>query len=164
MSVFRVFLVRTRNFSHSGKLLYILAPDGSPSNFTQFFYPENQLNFSWVQPGMNVDYWNTDISKNLTWMFVVYYGKMIAKIENRVEVLNGQYFNVTVDRDDGLDIFYSKISSQSNGAEGSATNVTCIVPPLRFCKCSNFVIILEGCIQNPAKHLGWSFFAAIVNS
>ena len=97
-------------------------------------------------------------------MFVVYYGKMIAKIENRVEVLNGQYFNVTVDRDDGLDIFYSKISSQSNGAEGSATNVTCIVPPLRFCKCSNFVIIFEGRIQNPAKHLGWSFFAAIVNS
>ena len=164
MSVFRVFLVRTRNFSHSGKLLYILAPDGSPSNFTQFFYPENQLSFSWVQPGMNVDYWNADISKNLTWMFVVYYGKMIAKIENRVEVLNGQYFNVTVDRADGLDIFYSKISSQSNGAEGSATNITCIVPPLRFCKCSNFVIIFEGRIQNPVKHLGWSFFATIVNS
>ena len=89
---------------------------------------------------------------------------MIAKIENRAEVLNGQYFNVTVDRDDGLDIFYSKISSQSNGAEGSATNVTCIVPSLRFCKCSNFVIIFEGRIQNPVKHLGWSFFATIVNS
>ena len=48
-------------------------------------------------------------------MFVVYYGKMITNTENRVEVLNGQYFNVMVDRDDGLDTFYSKISSQSNG-------------------------------------------------
>ena len=100
------------------------------------FSPENTLSFSWALPGNNVDYWNTDISKNMTGMFVVYYGRMIANTENRVEVLNGQYFNVTVDRDDGLDIFYSKISSQSNGAEGNATNVTCIVPPLRFRKYS----------------------------
>ena len=100
------------------------------------FSPENTLSFSWAQPGNNVDYWNTDISKNMTWIFVVYYGRMIANTENRVEVLNGQYFNVTVDRDDGFDIFYSKISSQSNGAEGNATNVTCIVPPLRFRKYS----------------------------
>ena len=102
------------------------------------FSPENTLSFSWAQPGNNVDYWNTDISKNMTWMFVVYYGRMIANTENRVEVLNGQYFNVTVDRDDGFDIFYSKISSQSNGAEGNATNVTCIVPPLRFRKYSMY--------------------------
>ena len=107
---------------------------------------------------MDVDYWNTDISKNLTWMFVVYYGKMITNTENRVEVLNGQYFNVTVDRDDGLDIFYSKISSQSNGSEGSATDVTCIVPPLRFCKCSNFFTIFQSGIQTQSNIYEMEFF------
>ena len=90
------------------------------------------LHFRWKQPGMNTEYWNTDSSKNSTWFFVINYGRMLLQLEKRVEVPNGAFFNISLERPDFRDIWYTSVSSKSDGKEGNSTNTTCFVPPLTY--------------------------------
>ena len=90
------------------------------------------LHFQWKQPGMNTEYWNTDSSKNSTWFFVINYGRMLLQLEKRVEVPNGAFFNISLERPDFRDIWYTSVSSKSDGKEGNSTNTTCFVPPLTY--------------------------------
>ena len=81
---------------------------------------------------MNTEYWNTDSSKNSTWFFVIYYGKIIVQQGNRVEVPNGAFFNISLEKTGFRDIWYTSVSSKSDGKEGNSTNITCFVPPLTY--------------------------------
>lgn len=98
----------------------------------QYVSQSKILHFRWKQPGMNTEYWNTDSSKNSTWFFVIYYGKMIVQLDKRVEVPNGAFFNISLERPDFRDIWYTSVSSKSDGKEGNSTNTTCFVPPLTY--------------------------------
>ena len=98
----------------------------------QYVSQNKMLYFRWKQPGMNAEYWNTDSSKNSTWFFVIYYGKMIVQLDKRVEVPNGAFFNISLERPDFREIWYTSISSTSDGQEGNSTNITCFVPPLTY--------------------------------
>ena len=109
-----------------------LAPDGPPSNFMQYVSQNKMLYFRWKLPGMNSEYWNTDSSKNSTWFFIIYYGRMIVQRDKRVEVSNGAFFNISLERPDFQDIWYTSISSKSDGKEGNSTNITCFVAPLTY--------------------------------
>ena len=57
---------------------------------------------------------------------------MIVPYDKRVEVPNGAFFNVSLERPDFQDIWYTNISSKSDGKEGNSTNITCFVPPLAY--------------------------------
>ena len=81
---------------------------------------------------MNTEYWNTDSSKNSTWFFVINYGRMLLQLEKRVEVPNGAFFNISLERPDFRDIWYTSVSSKSDEKEGNSTNTTCFVPPLTY--------------------------------
>ena len=98
----------------------------------QYASQNKMLYFRWKQPGMNAEYWNTDSSKNSTWFFVIYYGNMIVQLDKRVEVPNGAFFNISLERPDFRDIWYTSVSSKSDGKEGNSTNTTCFVPPLTY--------------------------------
>ena len=98
----------------------------------QYVSQNKMLHFRWKQPGMNAEYWNTDSSKNSTWFFVIYYGNMIVQLDKRVEVPNGAFFNISLERPDFWEIWYTSISSTSDGKEGNSTNITCFVPPLIY--------------------------------
>ena len=98
----------------------------------QYVSQSKILHFRWKQPGMNTEYWNTDSSKNSTWFFVINYGRMLLQLEKRVEVPNGAFFNISLERPDFRDIWYTSVSSKSDGKEGNSTNTTCFVPPLTF--------------------------------
>ena len=98
----------------------------------QYVSQSKILHFRWKQPGMNTEYWNTDSSKNSTWFFVINYGRMLLQLEKRVEVPNGAFFNISLERPDFRDIWYTSVSSKSDGKEGNSTNTTCFVPPLTY--------------------------------
>ena len=98
----------------------------------QYVSQNKILHFRWKQPGMNTEYWNTDSSKNSTWFFVINYGRMLLQLEKRVEVPNGAFFNISLERPDFRDIWYTSVSSKSDGKEGNSTNTTCFVPPLTY--------------------------------
>ena len=98
----------------------------------QYVSQSKILHFRWKQPGMNTEYWNTDSSKNSTWFFVINYGRMLLQLEKRVEVPNGAFFNISLGRPDFRDIWYTSVSSKSDGKEGKSTNTTCFVPPLTY--------------------------------
>lgn len=98
----------------------------------QYVSQNKMLYFRWKQPGMNAEYWNTDSSKNSTWFFVINYGRMLLQLEKRVEVPNGAFFNISLERPDFRDIWYTSVSSKSDGKEGNSTNTTCFVPPLTY--------------------------------
>ena len=98
----------------------------------QYVSQSKILHFRWKQPGMNTEYWNTDSSKNSTWFFVINYGRMLLQLEKRVEVPNGAFFNISLERPDFRDIWYTSVSSKSDGKEGNSTNTTCFVPHLTY--------------------------------
>ena len=98
----------------------------------QYVSQSKILHFRWKQPGMNTEYWNTGSSKNSTWFFVINYGRMLLQLEKRVEVPNGAFFNISLERPDFRDIWYTSVSSKSDGKEGNSTNTTCFVPPLTY--------------------------------
>ena len=98
----------------------------------QYVSQSKILHFRWKQPGLNTEYWNTDSSKNSTWFFVINYGRMLLQLEKRVEVPNGAFFNISLERPDFRDIWYTSVSSKSDGKEGNSTNTTCFVPPLTY--------------------------------
>lgn len=98
----------------------------------QYVSQSKILHFRWKQPGMNTEYWNTDSSKNSTWFFVINYGRMLLQLEKRVEVPNGAFFNISLERPEFRDIWYTSVSSKSDGKEGNSTNTTCFVPPLTY--------------------------------
>ena len=98
----------------------------------QYVSQSKILHSRWKQPGMNTEYWNTDSSKNSTWFFVINYGRMLLQLEKRVEVPNGAFFNISLERPDFRDIWYTSVSSKSDGKEGNSTNTTCFVPPLTY--------------------------------
>ena len=98
----------------------------------QYVSQSKILHFRWKQPGMNTEYWNTGSLKNSTWFFVINYGRMLLQLEKRVEVPNGAFFNISLERPEFRDIWYTSVSSKSDGKEGNSTNTTCFVPPLTY--------------------------------
>ena len=112
--------------------LCFVAPDGPPDNFTFYFDDEYRLQHIWKQPGMDVEYWNTNILKNQTWKFLIATIRIIEGTSKfSANVSNGQYFNKTLEEEEFTEIFCETIFATSNGKMSTFNTHTCIVPPLR---------------------------------